>query len=206
MKALAMILCGAFALSAGAADLPPKQPAAPLTLETRGLMDVLKADGRYKILVSALESTGLDTKLDAAGTVTFFAPTDKAFQRVPKLAELLRDNARLAAILRHHVLENRRLDTHMLRSEALLTPMEGKAIKITAQETSILLDDDAKIVHPNADLRNGLLHGIDHVLMENNDSMLREAGATVEEGVKDGAKKVYDGLKTGADKIKDALD
>lgn len=204
MKTIAMIFC-ALGFSMNAADLPPRQPAAA-PVESQRLMDALKADGRYKILVSALESTGLDKTLSAGGTYTFFAPTDKAFQRVPRLAELLRDSARLASVLRHHVLVNRRLDTAMLRSEVLLVPMEGPALKVTVNETAVFLDDDAKIVHPNVETRSGLVHGVDHVLMENNDSMLREAGATVEEGVKDGAKKVYDGLKTGADKIKDALD
>ena len=42
---------------------------------------------------------------------------------------------------------------------------------------------------------NGVVHGIDHVLMKENDSILRETG-----------KKVEQGLKKGAEKIKDAFD
>src|SRR5262249_52960849 len=49
-----------------------------------GIIDVLKADGRYKILVSALETTGVAKTMDIGGPYTFFAPTDEAFQRVPK--------------------------------------------------------------------------------------------------------------------------
>ena len=41
---------------------------------------------------------------------------------------------------------------------------------------------------------NGTIHGIDRVLMKGNISMLREAGAAIESGV-----------KTGADKVKDTL-
>jgi hypothetical protein len=40
------------------------------------------------------------------------------------------------------------------------------------------------------------------VMMENNDSKLRQAGETLEEGVKFAGRKTYDGLKMGAGKVK----
>jgi uncharacterized surface protein with fasciclin (FAS1) repeats len=169
-----------------------------------GIIEVLKADGRYKILVSALETTGVAKTLDVGGPYTFFAPTDEAFQRVPKLADLLKDEAHLAAVLRHHIVDAQRLDTQTLRGQALLTPLQGKALKITT-EPEIRIDDDTKIVQPNREMKTGIYHGVDHVLMANNDSALRNGAAAVEEGVKDGAKKVYDGLKTGAKKIEEAV-
>jgi len=169
-----------------------------------GIIEVLKADGRYKILVSALETTGVAKTLDLGGPYTFFAPTDEAFQRVPKLADLLKDEAYLAAVLRHHVVDTQRFDTQTLRSQVLITPLQGKPLKITT-EPEIRIDDDARIVQPNRDMKTGVYHGIDHVLMANNDSALRNGAAAVEESVKDGAKKVYDGLKTGAKKIEEAV-
>lgn len=168
------------------------------------ILEVLKADGHYKILVSALETTGVNKTLDLGGPYTFFAPTDEAFQRVPKLADLLKDEAYLAAVLRHHIVDAQRLDTQSLRGLALLTPLQGKQLKVST-EPEIRIDDDAKIVQPNREMKNGLFHGVDHVLMANNDSVLRDGAAVLEEGVKDGAKKVYDGLKTGAKKIENAV-
>ena len=43
------------------------------------IMDKLQADGNFKTLVTALETTGLAEKLKAEGPFTLFAPTDDAF-------------------------------------------------------------------------------------------------------------------------------
>lgn len=204
MQCATLILC-ALALIAipSRAETPPSGVEKIKPADGR-IMDMLKADGRYKILVSALEVTGVGASLDSGGPYTFFAPTDEAFQRVPKLADLLKDEARLTTVLRHHIVATRRLDTQDLRGLVMLTPQAGASLKISV-DSELRIDDDAKIVHPNREMKTGIFHGIDHVLMENNDSALRESAAVLEQGVKDGAKKVYDGLKTGADKIKEAV-
>jgi uncharacterized surface protein with fasciclin (FAS1) repeats len=123
---------------------------------------------------------------------------------VPKLAELLADEAHLKTVLNRHLITQRRLDTAMLRSESVLVPMQGEKLNVSSEKGVHI--NDAKIVHPNNDTRTAMVHGIDHVLMANNDSILRDVGTTVEDGVKTGAKKVHEGLKKGAEKVKDALD
>jgi uncharacterized surface protein with fasciclin (FAS1) repeats len=205
MKVCAIALLGALTLSFATRAETLDARVEPLPAAERTVMDVLESNGHYKILVSALNTTGLSEKLNTAGPYTFFAPTDEAFQRVPKLSELLANDAELKIVLMHHIIENRRLDTMLLRGESMLIPMTGKALKVSAGP-ELHIDDDAKIVNPNNDTRTGIVHGIDHVLMKNNDSALGEAGATVEQGLKDGTDKVYDGLKTGARKIKNAFE
>lgn len=205
MRLMNALICTALVFAGGvyAEDVIVEKPR-PSVDATLNVIDVLKADGRYKILISALETTGIGKSLDTGGPYTFFAPTDEAFQRVPKLADLLKDESYLAFVIRHHIVPAQRLDTQALRGQALLTPLDGKSLKIST-EPELRIDDDAKITQPNRDMRNGIFHGIDHVLMANNDSALRNGAAAVEEGVKDGAKKVYDGLKTGAKKIEEAV-
>lgn len=204
MRFMNLFLCSALMVGGlTAADAVVAEKPRVSVEANMNIIDVLKADGRYKILVSALESTGIGKNMDVGGPYTFFAPTDEAFQRVPKLADLLKDEAYLAFVLRHHIV-SARYDTQGLRGQALLTPLDGKTLKIST-EPELRIDDDAKIVHPNRDMRNGTFHGIDHVLMANNDSAFRNGAAAVEEGVKEGATKVYDGLKTGAKKIENAL-
>jgi len=204
MRFMNVLLCSAVLTAGGVyAETVIVEKPRPSAEANMNVIDVLKADGRYKILVSALETTGIGKSLDVGGPYTFFAPTDEAFQRVPKLADLLKDEAYLAFVVRHHIV-GARYDTQALRGQTVLTPLDGKSLKIST-EPELRIDDDAKITQPNRDMRNGIFHGIDHVLMANNDSVLRNGAAAVEEGVKDGAKKVYDGLKTGAKKIEEAV-
>lgn len=74
-----------------------------------------------------------------------------------------------------------------------------------SQDSPIRIND-AAVVEPNLRASNGIVHGIDRVLMAGNESKFREAATSLEEGVKRGAEKAYDGLKSGARKIEKALD
>lgn len=204
MRMLSFYALAALAMPAAfGADVAPSTEKVEIKLH-RSVMDLLKQDGRYKILVNALTTTGLDKTLETAGPSTFFAPTDEAFQRVPKLADLLADNARMKSVLSRHLITQRRLDTVMLRSETMLVPMEGEVLKVKSLDS--LYINDAKVVHPNNDTKTSLVHGIDHVLMAYNDSIVRETAETIEHGVKKGADKVHDGLKKGANTIKNTFD
>jgi uncharacterized surface protein with fasciclin (FAS1) repeats len=204
MKMLPFFALAALAMPAAfGADAVPSSEKVEIKVD-RSVMGLLNADGRYKILVDALTRTGLDKTLDTAGPSTFFAPTDEAFQRVPKLADLLADDVRMKQVLSRHLITQRRLDTAMLRSETTLVPMQGETLKVKSLDA--LYINDAKVVHPNNDTKTSLVHGIDHVLMDYNDSVVRETGETIERGVKKGADKVHDGLKKGANTIKSAFD
>jgi uncharacterized surface protein with fasciclin (FAS1) repeats len=190
------VLLGAYAVKAhhnAAADAVLNEPDA---------MQVLKQDGRYKILVMALQETDLNLKLNPGQTATLFAPTDEAFQKVPKLAELLRDNTRLAGVLRNHLIIGEKVAFNDLKNKKRLLMYGGKSVDVRSDGRNV---NDARIEFPDITAGNVVIHGIDKVLMENNDSKLRQAGEVLEDGVKMAGHKVYDGLKTGAGKVKETF-
>jgi len=160
---------------------------------------VLRDDGRYKILLMALDETNTTELLRRKEPSTFFAPTDEAFQKVPKLADLLRDHARLERVLRNHVIVGNRVSYMDLPGRKSLVMYGGETVDVRSNGRNV---NDAKIETPDVEAGTVLIHGIDKVLMENNDSKLRQAGETLEGGVKFAGQKVYDGLKTGAGKVK----
>ena len=59
----------------------------------------------FKTLATALQAAGLVDTLKGKGPFTVFAPTDEAFAKVPKadLDALLKDKAKLTAVLTYHV-------------------------------------------------------------------------------------------------------
>lgn len=64
--------------------------------------------GRFDTLISAIETAGVRQELGAMGSYTFFAPTDAAFDKLPKGAmdQLMRPENRdqLISLLRMHVI------------------------------------------------------------------------------------------------------
>src|SRR5690606_7009891 len=48
------------------------------------VIDVLRAEGQFTTLVSALEAVGLDTVIESTDGITILAPTDEAFAALPE--------------------------------------------------------------------------------------------------------------------------
>ena len=82
----------------------------------RTIVETLKNDGHYKILLSTLEGTELEKNLSSDGLYTFFAPTDRAFERVPELTLLLQDRQAVMHVLNHHTIAGKVYEYGDLRS------------------------------------------------------------------------------------------
>jgi uncharacterized surface protein with fasciclin (FAS1) repeats len=69
------------------------------------IVDTAVAAGNFTTLVTAIKAAGLVDTLKGKGPFTVFAPTDEAFAKVPKadLNALLKDKAKLTAVLTYHV-------------------------------------------------------------------------------------------------------
>ncbi|MCZ7646972.1 MAG: fasciclin domain-containing protein [Planctomycetota bacterium] len=193
MLSLALSLAVLLALGVAATEFAPQPagPEAPVKKEQRNALEVLKADVNYSILVAAVQGTEVEHILQDRKGITFFAPLNEAFERVPKLAELLADKPRLTAVLKRHVIPNYVIALNRLRELEAVQPLEGEILEIEQGDKHLEIND-AKILVPDVPAANGIVHGIDHVLMKNNDSMLREAGAAIERSLKHAAEEVGD--------------
>lgn len=194
LATIAVVLVGGLSAMALAKSGPQQEESAPVADQqpaqvTKTIYQSLKDNGRYKILLGAIADTDFARTLDSETTLTFFAPMDEAFERVPKLAALLNDRDKLIEVLNRHIVESKALDTTDLRKESILIPKSGKELKVKPGDRYIEIND-AKILSADNRAGNGIFHGIDHVLMKDNDSMLREAGAAIERTLKKGAEKV----------------
>ena len=106
------------------------------------------------------------------GPFTVFAPTDEAFDRIPRdtLSEILADKATLAPILRRHVIPGRTLyakgiswDQHQTAEEngqMIATQVfKNGVIKVAAS-----LDSSAFVTQTDLMATNGVIHIIDAVI------------------------------------------
>ena len=125
------------------------------------------ADGRFGTLATALTEAKLVATLQGKGPFTVFAPTDKAFSKLPKdtVATLLKPENRkqLQAILTYHVLSGS-VDLAGALAAKQAKTVQGADVKIGFSDGRVRVNDAAII---NADIRcsNGIIHVIDSVIL-----------------------------------------
>jgi uncharacterized surface protein with fasciclin (FAS1) repeats len=129
------------------------------------LVDAGGAMTRLHAFFTMLETAGLTESLREKGPLTVFAPTDQAFSRVPpkEMAALLKDKARLAQVLRHHVISGR-IRAPRDERPGVATPQFGGELHLTATKGTYHVND-ARVVKTNIRAANGVIHAIDAVLM-----------------------------------------
>jgi uncharacterized surface protein with fasciclin (FAS1) repeats len=143
---------------AGTAGAGPDASAKPDVVATA------VAAGGFKTLATALEAAGLVDTLKGAGPFTVFAPTDEAFAKLPPgtLDALLKDKARLTAVLTYHVVPGRVMASDVVKMKAAKT-VQGGSLAIRADNGVSV--DGAKVVKTDIQAGNGVIHVIDTVLL-----------------------------------------
>ena len=86
-----------------------------LAAQAKDIVDTAVAAGNFKTLVVALKAADLVPTLKGKGPFTVFAPTDEAFAKIPKadLDALLKDKAKLKAVLTYHVVSGKVMSTDL---------------------------------------------------------------------------------------------
>ena len=123
--------------------------------------------GKFKTLLKAVKEAGLVETLSGTGPFTVFAPTDEAFDKLPKgtIADLLKpeNKATLAGILTYHVIPGRVYSEAAVAAKSAKT-VQGATVAIKATDKGAFVND-SKIIATDVDASNGVIHIIDTVLM-----------------------------------------
>jgi len=142
-------------------------PAVSAGAAEKDIVDTAVAAGQFKTLVAAVKAAGLVDVLKADGPFTVFAPTDAAFEKLPKgtLESLLKpeNKAKLTAILKYHVVSGRVMAAEVLKTESLRTVL-GAYVAVKRDKGGVLVDG-AKVVKTDIAAANGVIHVIDTVLV-----------------------------------------
>ena len=138
--------------SAQAADAP------------KDIVDTAVAAGSFKTLAKALTAAGLVDTLKGAGPFTVFAPTDEAFAKLPAgtLDALLKDKAKLTAVLTYHVVAGQVMAQDVVKLKSAKT-VQGSSVTIdTSKGVKV---DAANVVKTDIACSNGVIHVIDAVIL-----------------------------------------
>ncbi|RYY87432.1 MAG: fasciclin domain-containing protein [Chitinophagaceae bacterium] len=132
--------------------------------------DVVKVAASSKdhtTLVAAVKAGELVDVLSNAGPFTVFAPTNAAFDKLPKgtVEDLLKpeNKTKLQDILQYHVYVGS-LKTDLMQDGQTLNQVNGGNISITKKDGKVMLNNSATII-ASIPASNGIIHVIDAVLL-----------------------------------------
>ncbi|HJX28278.1 MAG TPA: fasciclin domain-containing protein [Thermoanaerobaculia bacterium] len=152
---LSVLLLAGSALTAQAANAPAKGG---------DIVDTAVAAGSFNTLVKAVQAAGLVETLKGPGPFTVFAPTDEAFAKLPPgaLDALLKDKAKLQAVLTYHVVPGRVTAADVMKLKTAKT-VQGQSLRVDSSKGVKI--GTANVVKTDVIASNGVIHVIDTVLI-----------------------------------------
>lgn len=133
----------------------------------------------HTTLVAAVKAAGLVETLSSAGPFTVFAPTDKAFGKLPEgtVGTLVKpeNKATLSGILTYHVVAGKVSAADLVKAikagggKATLKTVAGGDLTATMKGKKVMLTDAkggmSTVTIADVNQSNGVIHVIDTVLM-----------------------------------------
>ena len=127
------------------------------------IVDTAVKAGSFNTLAAALTAADLVATLKGKGPFTVFAPTDAAFAKIPKadLDALLKDKAKLTAVLTYHVVAGKVMAADVKAGK--VKTVQGSEITISTMGGVSV--DNAKVIKTDIVASNGVIHVIDSVII-----------------------------------------
>lgn len=130
-------------------------------------------------LVSAVQSAELVGILSSEGPYTVFAPTNEAFNKVPKatLDNLMKpeNKEQLRGLLTYHVVSGEFMAADVMKAIEVnknnyeVVTVQGEKLTLSLKDGNVIIKDangkTSKVVTTDVDASNGVVHTVDTVLM-----------------------------------------
>src|SRR5262245_15485698 len=120
--------------------------------------------GALTTWVTAVEVTGLVDLLQGDDYITVFAPDNEAFSKMPRdcVEELLSDFENFAANISYHIVPGRIMAGELTRINSLRTMLKSDLLVDASRGLQV---NNARVVAPDIECHNGVIHIIDSVLI-----------------------------------------
>jgi uncharacterized surface protein with fasciclin (FAS1) repeats len=140
----------------------------------KNIVDTAMAAGNFNIFAAAVQAAGLIDTLAARGPFTVFAPTDEAFKKLPPGAydALLRDPAKLKAVLNYHVISGF-FNARDVKPREVMT-LQGSTLTAAVSAWEVRVNG-ARVTQADIVATNGVVHGIEAVILPKNWQLLAAA-------------------------------
>jgi uncharacterized surface protein with fasciclin (FAS1) repeats len=132
------------------------------------LVDIARKNGQFNTFTAAVAQAGLEESLSHE-TLTIFAPTDDAFAKLQAdaLEALLKpeNKEKLKAVLLNHVVKGEVPSSAATSEPAALQTLAGGKVSVSKRDDGKVAVNAATVVAADVDASNGVIHGIDAVLL-----------------------------------------
>ena len=179
LRSFGILAASAFmVVSANAQEKSVTVGGAPM-LPSKNIIENAVNSKDHTTLVAAVKAAGLVETLQSAGPFTVFAPTNEAFNKLPKgtVETLLKpeNKAMLTSILTYHVVAGK-IDSKMLMDmikknggSYTAKTVQGGELKFSIMKGHVMLTDEkggmAMVTIKDVYQSNGVIHVIDTVVM-----------------------------------------
>jgi uncharacterized surface protein with fasciclin (FAS1) repeats len=144
------------------------------TSPTKNIVDTMIGAGNFTTLAAGIKAAGLTDTLAGKGPLTVFAPTDAAFRKLLAGAvdALLRDSAKLKAVLNYHMIPGHVTVRDMKSGDAMT--LQGSAMTAVVSGSEVQVNG-AHVKRADVVATNGVIHEIDAVIMPKHWQLLAAA-------------------------------
>jgi uncharacterized surface protein with fasciclin (FAS1) repeats len=141
--------------------------AVPAAAQTSGnIYQMLQKDSSFSKMVSLLHTTNQDRSLIVAGPFTILAPTNDAFNKLSPLALQGLMSGRLiqSGFARNSMISGK-YTTDQLVSMGYARTLDGRRLPVTRASDGSVMIGGAKVVKPNIAASNGIIQGVDAIII-----------------------------------------
>ena len=177
IKLFVMLVCTGFIATNTIAQT--KMVGGAAMYPTKNIVENAVNSKDHTTLVAAVKAAGLVPTLESKGPFTVFAPTNEAFDALPKgtVETLLKpeNKAKLTGILTYHVVAGKLSSMDLMKmikegnGKATLKTVNGENIFITMKGKNLMVTDEnggsAMITIADVNQSNGVIHVINKVLI-----------------------------------------
>jgi uncharacterized surface protein with fasciclin (FAS1) repeats len=151
-----------------------QQSGASYAAPSKDIIDTAIAAGDFTTFISAVRTAGLTDTLKGKGPFTVFAPTDEAFKKLASgaLDALIKDTAKLKAVLNYHMVKGHVLAKDMKSGEVMTVQSSPLTASVSSSGVEV---NGARVKHADIIATNGVIHVIDAVIMPRNWQLLAAA-------------------------------
>jgi uncharacterized surface protein with fasciclin (FAS1) repeats len=140
-------------------------PATASAAPSKDIVETAAGAPQFSTLVSLVKRAGLVKALSGKKQLTVFAPTNAAFDKVPKktLNALLEDKRLLRNVLLYHVVAGKVPAKQVVKRKGAKT-LAGDRVRFRVKGKRVYVND-ARVITPDIRASNGIIHGINRVLI-----------------------------------------
>jgi len=164
--AVALVAAGCGDDEDNASSTPSQAAPAMPSQQPQDIVALAQGNAQLSTLVAAVTAADLGPTLKGKGPYTVFAPTNAAFDGLPAgaLDKLLEPASKkqLAGVLTYHVVPGEVMAAD-LRDGQKLETVNGETLTVRVKGDEVTVGG-AKVVQPDVDASNGVVHVVDGVL------------------------------------------